>query len=246
MEKKMKVAVVTGGARGIGKAIVEKLSSMKVDTAIWDLTEDGKMTATEIGEKYGTKNRFYRVDVSHNEEVTNSAKKTLEDYEKVDIVINNAGITRDGLLMRMKPENWYAVIDVNLSGCFHCTKAFLKQMTAQRWGRIINISSVVGITGNFGQTNYSASKAGIIGFTKSIAKEVAKRNITANIIAPGFIETEMTASLPDEVKEKYMKQIPIQRIGKPADIANLVGFLITEEASYITGQVINVDGGLVM
>ncbi|MCK4584594.1 3-oxoacyl-ACP reductase FabG, partial [candidate division WOR-3 bacterium] len=150
------------------------------------------------------------------------------------------------LLLRMKPEEWHSVLNVNLTGCFNCTKAVLKTMIAQRWGRIINISSVVGITGNPGQSNYAASKAGIIAFTKSVAKEVAKRNITANTIAPGFIETDMTLSLPDEVKEAYQKQIPVQRMGKPIDIANIAAFLVSEYASYITGQVINVDGGLVM
>ena len=190
--------------------------------------------------------KFYKVDISNYDEVMETTKKVLDEFKKIDIMVNNAGITRDGLLLRMKPEDWQIVLSVNLTGCFNCTKAVMKTMMSQRWGRIINVSSVVGITGNPGQSNYAASKAGIIGFTKSIAKEVAKRNITVNAIAPGFIETDMTLLLPDEVKETYQKQIPIQRMGKPIDIANIIAFLVSEEASYITGQVINVDGGLVM
>lgn len=242
----MKVAVVTGGARGIGRAIVEKLVSIGNNVAIWDIIEDGEKTAQEITSHYSTSVRFYKVDISNYEDVNQTVKKVLDDFKKIHIIVNNAGITRDGLLLRMKPEDWQKVINVNLTGCFNCTKAVLKIMITQRWGRIINISSVVGVTGNFGQSNYAASKAGIIGFTKSIAKEVAKRNITVNAIAPGFIETDMTDSLPEEVKRTYLEKIPISRMGKPSDIAEIVGFLSQEEASYITGQVINVDGGMVM
>jgi len=242
----MRVVIITGGARGIGKAIALKLASLNNDIVIWDLIEDGVETAKEISSTHNVKASFYKVNVSNYEEVTETVKKVLADFNKIDIIINNAGITRDGLLLRMKPEEWESVLRVNLTGCFNCTKAVLKTMISQRWGRIINIASVVGITGNVGQSNYAASKAGIIGFTKSIAKEVAKRNITANAIAPGFIETDMTLSLPDEVKESYQKSIPIQRMGKPLDIANTVAFLVSEGASYITGQVINVDGGMVM
>jgi len=242
----MKVAVVTGGARGIGRAIVEKLVSIGDNVAIWDIREDGEKTAQEIASRYSASVRFYKVDISNYADVNQTVKKVLDDFKKIHIIVNNAGITRDGLLLRMKPEDWQKVIDINLTGCFNCTKAVLKIMIAQRWGRIINISSVVGITGNFGQSNYAASKAGIIGFTKSVAKEVAKRNITVNAIAPGFIETDMTDSLPEEVKSAYLEKIPISKMGKPSDIAEIVGFLSQEEASYITGQVINVDGGMVM
>lgn len=242
----MKVAIITGGAKGIGKAIGLKLASLNIDIALWDIIDEGDESAREISSTHKVTARFYKVDVSNYNEVVDSVKKVLDDFKKIHIIVNNAGITRDGLLLRMKPEEWHSVLNVNLTGCFNCTKAVLKTMIAQRWGRIVNISSVVGITGNPGQSNYAASKAGIIAFTKSVAKEVAKRNITANTIAPGFIETDMTLSLPDEVKEAYQKQIPVQRMGKPIDIANIVAFLVSEYASYITGQVINVDGGLVM
>lgn len=242
----MKVAIITGGAKGIGKAIGLKLASLDTDIAIWDIVDEGEQSAREISSTHKVKARFYKVDVSSYNEVSETIKKVLDDFNKIHIIVNNAGITRDGLLLRMKPEEWQSVINVNLTGCFNCTKAVLKTMISQRCGRIINISSIIGITGNFGQSNYAASKAGIIGFTKSVAKEVAKRNITANAIAPGFIETDMTLSLPDEVKETYQKQIPLKRLGKPADIANIVAFLTSEDASYITGQVINVDGGLLM
>ncbi len=242
----MKVAIITGGARGIGKEIAVKLASLKNSIILWDIIEKGEEAAKNISESFGVKTKYYKVDVSSYDEVKEATRKVLDDFGKTDIIVNNAGITRDGLLLRMKPQEWQSVINVNLNGCFNCTKAVLKTMVSNKWGRIINISSVVGITGNFGQSNYAASKAGIIGFTKSIAKEVAKRNITVNAIAPGFIETEMTVSLSGEVKEAYTKQIPIQRMGKPIDIANMVAFLSSEEASYITGQVFNVDGGLVM
>jgi 3-oxoacyl-[acyl-carrier protein] reductase len=242
----MKVAIVTGGARGIGKAIGHKLASLNTTIILWDIIDEGENSAIEISSTHKVNAKFYKVDISNYDEVMETTKKVLDEFKKIDIMVNNAGITRDGLLLRMKPEDWQIVLSVNLTGCFNCTKAVMKTMMSQRWGRIINVSSVVGITGNPGQSNYAASKAGIIGFTKSIAKEVAKRNITVNAIAPGFIETDMTLLLPDEVKKTYQKQIPIQRMGKPIDIANIIAFLVSEEASYITGQVINVDGGLVM
>lgn len=242
----MKVAIITGGARGIGKAIALKLASQNIAIALWDIINEGEATVDEISSTHNVTANFYKVDVSQYDAVAEIIQKVLDDFERIDIMVNNAGIARDGLLLRMKPEEWQSVISVNLTGCFNCTKAILKTMITQRWGRIINISSVIGITGNFGQSNYAASKAGIIGFTKSIAKEVAKRNITVNAIAPGLIETDMTAAIPEEVKSSYKKQIPIQRMGTPEDIANAVAFLASEDASYITGQVIKVDGGLVM
>lgn len=242
----MKVAVITGGARGIGKSIALKLASVGTDIAILDIIDEGKQTTEEIAKTNNVKANFYKVDISNYKQVEESVKKVLDDFKKTDIIVNNAGITQDSLLLRMQPDQWNKVLNVNLTGCFNCTKAVLKQMVSQRWGRIINISSIVGITGNFGQSNYSASKAGVIGFTKSVAKEVAKRNITANVIAPGFIETDMTLSLSDKIKNAYLEQIPLKKMGKPEDIANTVAFLASEEASYITGQVINVDGGMVM
>jgi 3-oxoacyl-[acyl-carrier protein] reductase len=242
----MKTAIITGGARGIGKAIAEALASRKIAIAIWDVIDEGEQTANGLSAAYGVPAAFYPVDVASYEATEATAEKVLSDHAEISILVNNAGITRDTLLLRMKPEDWNRVITINLNGCYNCTKAVLKAMTSRKWGRIINISSVVGITGNFGQTNYAASKAGIIGFTKSLAKEVAKRNITVNAIAPGFIETDMTASLSEEIKKTYRKQIPMQRMGKPEDVAHIVSFLASEEASYITGQVINIDGGLAM
>jgi 3-oxoacyl-[acyl-carrier protein] reductase len=246
MGVKMKVAVITGGARGIGKAIGLKLAAAGTEIAIMDIIDEGMQTSKEISSTHDVKANFYKVDISNYKQVEESVKKVLDDFEKIDIIVNNAGITQDSLLLRMQPQQWNKVLNVNLTGCFNCTKAVLKQMVSQRWGRIINISSVVGITGNFGQSNYSASKSGVIGFTKSVAKEVAKRNITVNVIAPGFIESDMTLSLPEKIKKSYIEQIPMKKMGKPIDIANTVAFLVSDEASYITGQVINVDGGMVM
>jgi 3-oxoacyl-[acyl-carrier protein] reductase len=242
----MKTAIVTGGARGIGKAIAEKLASQQIAIAIWDVSEEGEQTARRLSETYGVHAVCYAVDVSDYEATTAAAEKVIGDTSEISILVNNAGITRDTLLLRMKPEDWQKVIEINLGGCFNCCKAILKTMTSKKWGRIINISSVVGITGNFGQSNYAASKAGIIGFTKSLAKEVAKRNITVNAIAPGFIETDMTAVLSDKIRESYVQQIPMRRMGKPEEIAHVVAFLASEEAAYVTGQVITVDGGMVM
>ena len=226
----MKVAVVTGGAKGIGNAIVQKLMGDGIKVIIWDVIEPNIET------------HFMKVNIASFNEVKEAANKIGD----IDILINNAGITRDKLLIRMKEEDWDSVIDVNLKGTFNCTYTFLPGMIKKRYGRIVNISSVIGIIGNAGQSNYAASKAGIIGFTKSIAKEVGSRNITCNAIAPGYIETEMTKNLIPQIKEVYIKSIPLGRAGTPEDIANTVQFLISDEASYITGQVINLDGGMVM
>jgi len=235
-----KISIVTGGARGIGKTIADSLKERGNRVFIWDASEDGKKTADELGVK------FMRVDVSDYENVNRNVKIVLDDVGRIDILINNAGITRDNLLLRMSEEEFDSVISVNLKGTFNTTHAVLPPMIKNRWGRVVNVSSVIGIIGNKGQANYAASKAGIIGFTKSVAKEVATRGITVNAIAPGFIETEMTERLPDDVKTAYLKSIPMGRLGNTDDVANLVLFLVSDSASYITGQVVHIDGGMVM
>ena len=238
-----KVAFITGATRGIGKSIALKLASCGYDIAINYRTENDDLT-----ELKGFNVRCIAVcgDVSDFEACTNMIKQIISEFEKIDVLVNNAGITRDMLLMRMKESDFTDVIDVNLVGTFNITKNVIPYMMKQKNGRIINISSVVGITGNAGQTNYSASKAGIIGFTKSLAKEVGSRNILVNAVAPGFIQTDMTNILKDEIKQELIKNIPLKRFGNATDVANVVKFLASEESSYITGQVINIDGGMVM
>lgn len=242
-----KVAFITGATRGIGKSIALKLASCGYDIAINYRTENDDLTKL-LNEIKGFNVRCIAVcgDVSDFEACTNMIKQIISEFEKIDVLVNNAGITRDMLLMRMKESDFTDVIDVNLVGTFNITKNVIPYMMKQKNGRIINISSVVGITGNAGQTNYSASKAGIIGFTKSLAKEVGSRNILVNAVAPGFIQTDMTNILKDEIKQELIKNIPLKRFGNATDVANVVKFLASEESSYITGQVINIDGGMVM
>ncbi len=242
-----KTALITGATRGIGKQIALTLAQNGYDIAINYRTENDalKETKKQIEEK-GVKCLTVQGDVSNFEDCEKFVKEIIEEYGKIDVLVNNAGITKDTLLMRMKKEDFEDVIDTNLVGTFNVTKNVISHMMKARSGRIINISSVVGVAGNAGQTNYSASKAGMIGFTKSLAKEVASRGILVNAVAPGFIETGMTDVLKDEIKEEIAKSIPLKRMGKTEDVANVVKFLVSEESSYITGQVINVDGGMIM
>jgi len=240
-----KVAFVTGGTRGIGKQIAITLASEGYDIAInyRKDNEDLKDTKNKI-EEQGVKCLTVQGDVSSFEDAERMVNEIIEKCEKIDVLVNNAGIIKDNLLMRMKKEDFEDVINVNLTGTFNVTKNVVPFMMKKRSGRIINISSVVGVMGNSGQANYAASKAGIIGFTKSLAKELGSRNILVNAVAPGFIETQMTDVLKDEIKEEISKSIPLKRMGNTQDVANVVKFLASDDSSYITGQVINVDGGM--
>ena len=240
-----KVAFITGATRGIGKQIALTLAKEGYDIALNYRSEnDGvENTAKEI-ENENVKCFAVKCDISNFEACEEAVKKIIAEFGQIDVLVNNAGITKDMLLMRMKKEDFESVIDVNLVGTFNVTKNVVNHMMKARSGRIINISSVVGISGNAGQANYSASKAGIIGFTKSLAKELGSRNILVNAVAPGFIETAMTDVLKDEIKEEIVKSIPLKRIGKTQDVANVVKFLASEDSSYITGQVIHIDGGM--
>ena len=242
-----KLAIITGGTRGIGKQIALTFAKEGYNIAINYRTEneDLKNTKKEI-EENNVKCFAFQGDVTNFKDCEQFIKQIVEEFENIDVLVNNAGITRDTLLMRMKEEDFKQVIDTNLIGTFNVTKNVISYMMKAKSGRIINISSVVGISGNAGQTNYSASKAGIIGFTKSLAKEVASRNITVNAVAPGFIETQMTDVLKDDIKEEIAKKIPLKRMGTPQDVANVVKFLASNDSSYITGQVINIDGGMLM
>ncbi|MBI2849971.1 MAG: 3-oxoacyl-[acyl-carrier-protein] reductase [Chloroflexi bacterium] len=245
MDLTNKVAIVTGSGRGIGKTIALKLAGAGANIVINDIGDPA--SAESVAEEIRAMKRESLValgDVSSSADVTKLVETAAATFGKVDILVNNAGITRDRLLIRMTDEDWDKVIAINLRSVFLCTRAVLKYMTRQRWGRIISMASVVGIAGNAGQANYAASKAGIIGFTKSIAKEVGSRGITVNAIAPGFIETQMTQSLDEAWKEEIRKRIPLGFLGAPQDVAEAVAFLASEEARYITGHVLNVDGGM--
>ena len=242
-----KVAFVTGGTRGIGKQIAINLAKAGYDIAINYRNENEALRETQIEiERQGAKCFSVRGDVSVFEDCEKLVKDIINEFGKIDVLVNNAGITRDMLILRMKEKDFSDVINVNLIGTFNVTKNVVPYMAKKRNGRIINISSVVGISGNAGQTNYSSSKAGIIGFTKSLAKELGSRNILVNAVAPGFIKTQMTDVLKNEVKEEISKNIPLKRIGNAEDVANVVEFLASDKSSYITGQVINVDGGMLM
>ena len=242
-----KCALITGTTRGIGKQIAITLAKQGYNIALNYRKENEELenTKKEI-EKIGVQILAVKGDVANFEDCENFVKQVIERFGQIDVLVNNAGITKDMLLMRMKKEDFEQVIDTNLVGTFNVTKNVVPYMMKARSGRIINISSVVGISGNAGQTNYSASKAGIIGFTKSLAKEIASRNILVNAVAPGFIETNMTDVLKDDVKQEIAKNIPLKRMGTTQDVANVVKFLASDDSSYITGQVINVDGGMLM
>jgi 3-oxoacyl-[acyl-carrier protein] reductase len=244
-----KVAVVTGGSRGIGRAIIMAIAE-QMSTVVFnhfDPPEDTAAAETiKMASEKGCEIEGVRLDVSNYQEVQEFINRVVERHGRIDVLVNNAGITRDTLLMRMKEADWDAVLAVNLKSVFNCTQAAVRFMTKQRYGRVVNIASVVGAMGNAGQANYAASKAGIMGFTKSVAREVAGRNVTVNAVAPGFIETEMTAKLSDKVKEAFLLQIPLGRAGRPEDVAQLVKFLISDDASYITGQIIHLNGGMYM
>ncbi|MGZ8373440.1 MAG: 3-oxoacyl-[acyl-carrier-protein] reductase [Nitrospira sp.] len=241
-----KTAIVTGAAQGIGRAIAECLAQAGADIAVADLDPGRSVETVASVEKLGRKALNIKVNVADANETKAMVEQVLKTWGKVDILVNNAGITRDGLLLRMKEEDWNLVLQINLNGTFNCTKAVLQPMTKQRYGRIVNIASIVGVIGNAGQANYSASKAAVIGFTKTVGREYASRNVTVNAVAPGFIDTAMTHGLSADVKDTLLKQIPLGRLGTPADIAAAVRFLVSEDAAYITGHVLHVNGGMLM
>jgi len=246
MNLKGQVAIITGGAQGIGRAIAHLLAQDGAQLVISDVNlEQARKTAEELSSSE-SKCIAVQANVVDGKQVAEMADRAVKEFGRIDILINNAGITRDGLLLRMKEEDWDLVMNVNLKGAFHCTKSVLPVMTKQRRGRIVSMASVVGVMGNAGQCNYAASKAALIGLTKSVAREYAGRGITANAVAPGFIDTAMTRSLSAEVRETLMKQIPLGRLGTPEDVAAAVRFLVSDEAAYITGQVIHVNGGMLM
>ncbi|SHH96570.1 3-oxoacyl-[acyl-carrier-protein] reductase [Sporanaerobacter acetigenes] len=247
MNLKGKTALITGGSRGIGRAIAIELSKQGANVVITYINNEvnAKEVIAEV-EKSNVRGLAIKADVSNEKDINDMIEIVNNEFGSVDILVNNAGITKDNLLLRMKLEEWDDVISTNLRGAYLCTKAVARGMLKKKSGKIVNIASVVGISGNAGQGNYSASKAGIIGFTKSIAKELGSRGINVNAVAPGFVETDMTNILNDKIKDEMINGIPLKRAGKPEDIANVVAFLCSEKSDYITGQVINVDGGMLM
>jgi 3-oxoacyl-[acyl-carrier protein] reductase len=246
MDYKGQVAIITGGTRGIGAAIAEALALRGVNVVVASRNaEEAQKNATKLSD-LGIKAMGVKLDVSKSEEVLEVFEKIRKEFQRIDILINNAGITKDGLLLRMKEEAWDTVIDINLKGVFLCTREALKDMVSQKYGRIVSVTSVAAFMGNPGQANYCASKAGIVGFTKTVAKEYANRGITINAVAPGFIETAMTDVLKDTIKEEMRKLIPMGRFGTVEDVARAVVFLASPQAEYITGQVIHVNGGMYM
>jgi 3-oxoacyl-[acyl-carrier protein] reductase len=246
MELNEKVAIVTGAGQGIGRAITLKLAANGANIVVVDVNLERANETVSHLESSGRKAIALKADISSTKETEDMIEESVKKMGGIHILVNNAGITRDKLLLRMKEDDWDAVLDVNLKGVFNCTKAVIRHMSKQRYGRIVNIASIVGEMGNAGQANYAASKAGVIGFTKTVAREFAVRNITCNAVAPGFIETAMTDSLPENAREELTKQIPMGRLGKPDDVAESVLFLVSDSSSYITGQVVNVNGGMYM
>lgn len=241
-----RISLITGASQGIGAAIAHEFSGESATVVLVDIRKTQlEEVAQRIAEK-GGKVTVYQADVSKLDQVTAVVESAVKEHRKIDHLINNAGITKDNLLMRMREDEWDAVIAVNLKGIFNCSKAVIRNMIGNRYGRIVNLSSVVGWMGNAGQTNYSASKAGLVGFTKSLAREVASRGITVNCVAPGYIATSMTANLPEDIKKMFIGIIPMQRFGEPAEVAHAVKFLCSDEAAYITGQVIHINGGMYM
>jgi len=244
---KDKVAVVTGSSRGIGAATAIKLAEEGADVVInYNSDEESAQKTAEKVREFGRKALVIQGNVAEMDDAKNLIKSTIKEFDRIDILVNNAGITKDGLLLRMKEKDFGDVIDVNLKGTFNCTKQAIRYMMKQRSGKIVNLSSVVGLMGNAGQANYSASKAGIVGFTKSVAREVSKRGINVNAVAPGYINTDMTEELPAKVKEDMLKNIPLDRFGEVEDVANVIMFLVSPLANYVNGQTINIDGGMLM